>query len=80
MAVLLYSTAGTGALVKIEGIVDSSKHQTILARNLQTSVGQRKMKPSSTNPSQQRNGMRSEENQHFGTARIEILSKSCGMT
>lgn len=33
-----------GALVKTEGIMDSTRYQFILTQNLQTSVRQRKMK------------------------------------
>uniref|UniRef100_A0A803K548 Transposase n=1 Tax=Xenopus tropicalis TaxID=8364 RepID=A0A803K548_XENTR len=33
-----FSSAGTGALVKIEGIMNSSKYQSILAQNLQASA------------------------------------------
>ncbi len=37
-----FSSAGTGALVKVEGIMNRSKYQSILAQNLQASA--RKMK------------------------------------
>uniref|UniRef100_A0AAY5L5F5 Tc1-like transposase DDE domain-containing protein n=1 Tax=Esox lucius TaxID=8010 RepID=A0AAY5L5F5_ESOLU len=39
-----FSSAGTGALVRVEGIMNSSKYQAILAQNLQASVRQLKMK------------------------------------
>uniref|UniRef100_A0AAY5KIQ9 Tc1-like transposase DDE domain-containing protein n=1 Tax=Esox lucius TaxID=8010 RepID=A0AAY5KIQ9_ESOLU len=39
-----FSSAGTGALVRVEGIMNSSKYQTILAQNLQASVRKLKMK------------------------------------
>ncbi len=37
-------SAGTGALVKVEGIMNSSKYQSILAQNLQASARKLKMK------------------------------------
>ncbi len=39
-----FSSAGTGALVKVEGIMNSSKYQSILAQNLQASARKLKMK------------------------------------
>ncbi|MCJ8740239.1 hypothetical protein PDJAM_G00056540 [Pangasius djambal] len=39
-----FSSAGTGALFKIEGIMDSSRYQSLLAQNLQASVRELKMK------------------------------------
>uniref|UniRef100_A0AAY5KBC1 Tc1-like transposase DDE domain-containing protein n=1 Tax=Esox lucius TaxID=8010 RepID=A0AAY5KBC1_ESOLU len=38
------SSAGTGALVRVEGIMNSSKYQAILAPNLQASVRKLKMR------------------------------------
>uniref|UniRef100_A0AAY5KK39 Tc1-like transposase DDE domain-containing protein n=1 Tax=Esox lucius TaxID=8010 RepID=A0AAY5KK39_ESOLU len=38
------ASAGTGALVRVEGIMNSSKDQAILAQNLQASVRKLKMK------------------------------------
>lgn len=39
-----FFSAESGALVKIVGIIGSSKYQSILAQNLQVSVRQLKMK------------------------------------
>ncbi len=39
-----FSSAGTGALVKVEGIMNSSIYQSILAQNLQASARKLKMK------------------------------------
>lgn len=39
-----FSSAETGALVRIDGIKDGSKYQSVLAPNLQASVRERKMK------------------------------------
>ncbi len=39
-----FSSAGTGALVKVEGIMHSSKYRSILAQNLQASARKLKMK------------------------------------
>uniref|UniRef100_A0AAY5L2M0 Tc1-like transposase DDE domain-containing protein n=1 Tax=Esox lucius TaxID=8010 RepID=A0AAY5L2M0_ESOLU len=39
-----FSSAGTGALVKVEGTMNISKYQAILAQNLQASVRKLKMK------------------------------------
>ena len=39
-----FSSAGTGALVKVDGIMNSSQYQSILAQNLQASVRKLKMK------------------------------------
>uniref|UniRef100_A0A674EJM0 Tc1-like transposase DDE domain-containing protein n=1 Tax=Salmo trutta TaxID=8032 RepID=A0A674EJM0_SALTR len=39
-----FSSAGTGALIRVEGIMNSSKYQAILAQNLQASVRKLKIK------------------------------------
>ena len=39
-----FSSAGTGALVKVNGIMNSSQYQSILAQNLQASFRKLKMK------------------------------------
>lgn len=39
-----FSSAGTGALVRVEGIMNSSKYQSVLAQNLRPSVRKLKMK------------------------------------
>uniref|UniRef100_A0AAY5KG20 Transposase Tc1-like domain-containing protein n=1 Tax=Esox lucius TaxID=8010 RepID=A0AAY5KG20_ESOLU len=39
-----FSSAGTVALVRVEGIMNSSKYQAFLAQNLQTSIRKLKMK------------------------------------
>ncbi len=39
-----FSSAGTGALVRVEGIMNRSKYQSILAQNLQASARKLKLK------------------------------------
>ena len=39
-----FSAAGTGTLVKVEGTMNSSKYQSILAQNLETSARTMNMK------------------------------------
>ncbi|KAI3375432.1 hypothetical protein L3Q82_021919, partial [Scortum barcoo] len=61
-----FSSAGTGALVRVEGIMNSSKYQSVLAQNLPNSVRKLKMKRNfifqhttmtqSTHPNQLKNG------------------------
>lgn len=77
-----FSTAGTGALVKIERVMDNSKYQSILTQNMQASVRQSSMKkinsPSSTITTQSPNPrqLRKSSRRRWSTYLVQLEPRS----